>query len=93
MQNIGQKTLSTIETKTVGAALHLVLRMMVMARSPSQKIFLLIISALSAKCKLFLSQTSDRFYPSSLLTLHKSIGEAYGCDKGAGYPAPLLFIS
>jgi hypothetical protein len=36
MKNIGQKTISTIETKTVGAALHLVLRMMVMARSPSQ---------------------------------------------------------
>jgi hypothetical protein len=35
-ENIGQKTISTIETKTVGAALHLVLRMMVMARSPSQ---------------------------------------------------------
>ena len=36
MKNIGQKTISTIETKTVGAALHLVLRMVVMARSPFQ---------------------------------------------------------
>ena len=52
-----------------------------------------IISALSAKSKPFLLQTSANFLPPASWTLHKSISETYGCDKGAGYPAPLLFIS
>ncbi len=58
----------------------MLLRMVVMARPPF-KIFLLIIAASAAKCKLFLLQTSAEFSPPDSWTLHKSINRAYGLHQ------------